>query len=112
MLAKLQNDILDQIQQLHGHIAECDELNSHLFSISELFNRFARPFDLWEICLKIIQISSFKDDKMLVNDIWGKIFSLYGSQKNFDLLIRKITELGRDLYYSKDAFPSGRFCVR
>lgn len=52
---------------------EFDRLNGRLFSISELYNQFAWPLQLWETCLIIMYTANHECPRSLVEKIWNSI---------------------------------------
>lgn len=103
-VAKLQNEILETVFAKYGDVAELSELNCTLYSVSQLFNRFAKPLKLWECSLCIIHCASYQDP-LLVHQMWTKILEEAVSGKRYDFLAQKFAELVRRLYPSPVAFP-------
>ncbi len=103
-VAKVQNEVLEEVIAMYGQVAEVPELNCTLYDVSQLFNRFARPLKLWEASLSILHCSSYQDP-LLVHQMWTNIIDQSIGRKNFDLLSQKIAEITKKLYPSPFAFP-------
>lgn len=89
----------------------CAELDGAvgLLTVSDMFNRYARPYGLTESCLKLIHISGLISER-LVAQLWQDVISKYVNDNSrdrsaFHQLGSKITELSRKLYPSPSAFP-------
>ena len=89
----------------------CAELDGRvgLLSVTDLFNRYSRPFGLTESCLRLIHISGLVNER-LVSQLWQEIISKYINANNSDIsafhrLGSKISELARKFYPSPIAFP-------
>lgn len=105
-VAKAQHDLQEAILAQYGQVAEVYELDSALFDVSELFNRFSRPLKLWECSLRLIHMSSYQDP-LLVHQLWSSIIGKYfGSREAAGQLFpQKLAELAKLLYPSSFAFP-------
>lgn len=55
---------------------EIEALNSRLFTISELYNQFAWPHQLWETCLVIMYTANHECPRNLVDKIWQNVVLL------------------------------------
>lgn len=90
-----------------GICAELDGLVG-LLTVSDLFNRYARPYHLTESCLRLIHISGLVNER-LVSQLWQDIISKYirdsSDISSFHRLGAKITELSRKFYPSPSSFP-------
>lgn len=51
-----------------------DELNYTLYDITQLYQNFADPFDLWECKLTILNCSHH-NDPLLIESVWGQIIN-------------------------------------
>lgn len=104
-VAKLQNEILEIVHSEYGEIAEVIELNATLYDVTQLYNRFTRPMNLYESSLAIIHLSSFSDS-ITVHQLWNRIIEkALGGSKRFDMVAQKFADLARKLYPSKYSFP-------
>ncbi|KAH8915057.1 nucleoporin-domain-containing protein [Atractiella rhizophila] len=71
------------------------KLNEKLFSISELYNEFALPLDLFEMQLVIFNVAEY--DEQDSEGIYRTIFE-HVKDKGFDAVGMKFTDLARRLY--------------
>ncbi|KAJ2758339.1 hypothetical protein IWQ56_006026, partial [Coemansia nantahalensis] len=69
-VAQVQLEIQQQVQA-QGHAEVAGELD-RLFTISELYERFAGPLQLWEAMLLIFRVANY-DDPPLVLEVWTTI---------------------------------------
>jgi nuclear pore complex protein Nup155 len=107
-----QYEVLKEAKAILGTRNEviCAELDGlvGLLTVSDLFNRYARPYGLIESCLRLIHISGLVNER-LVSQLWQEIISKYVGENSdrsaFHQLGSKITELSRKFYPSPNAFP-------
>lgn len=114
-VAKVQKQVLDVISNVAGISQQADEavhrLNSSLLTITELYQDYAEPFNLWECKLSIIECSGHNDPE-LIQQIWNSIIeselrkssSLVGDDK-MALVMNKVHELGKQYGVSSRCFP-------
>ncbi len=79
-VAQIQRRILNELrsryrpaendQSMTALRGELERLNTKLFSISELYNQFAWPHQLWETCLVIMYTANHECPRNLVDKIW------------------------------------------
>ncbi|KII93895.1 hypothetical protein PLICRDRAFT_36114 [Plicaturopsis crispa FD-325 SS-3] len=87
-------------------------LTTRLFTMSELYQEYAEPFDIPPIKLLILHVSEHRDENM-VRPIWNQIFTeastpstdAADSRAIADQIIRKVVPLGQRFYPSESAFP-------
>ncbi|KAJ7932473.1 nucleoporin [Mycena leptocephala] len=84
-------------------------LSTRLFTMSELFQDYAQPFDLPTMKLLCLHVSEHRDDT-IVRPIWNRIFQdiLEGDDDTLstaDQIIAKVVPLGQRFYPSESAFP-------
>lgn len=112
-VAHAQYEVLKEARLILGGRNEivCAELDGAvgLLTVSDLFNRYARPYALTESCLKLIHISGLVNER-LVSQLWQDIISRHvneaaNDRSAFHQLGSKVTELSRKLYPSPSAFP-------
>lgn len=90
-------------------------LNSTLFSITDLYKKFAEPLELWESKLHILNCSHH-NDPLLIESIWNTIFeqtmnnALISSEK-MTYLLTKVENLVKEFSDSGHCFPLS-FIVR
>ncbi|KAJ1725920.1 hypothetical protein LPJ61_005547, partial [Coemansia biformis] len=103
-VAQVQLEIQQQVQS-QGHMEVVRELDL-LYTISELYDRFAYPLRLWDAMLLIFRVSNH-DDRQLVTDVWTSILrtALDDAERTGLMAVAsKVTSLGPRLYPSP-AFP-------
>ncbi|KAF7306859.1 Nucleoporin [Mycena indigotica] len=84
-------------------------LKTRLFTISEIYQQYAEPFDLLQLKLVCLHVSEHRDDN-IVRPIWNKIFQEIlevgdDPMVTADELSSKIIPLGQRFYPSESAFP-------
>ncbi|KAL2622102.1 hypothetical protein R1flu_002307 [Riccia fluitans] len=61
----------------HGRLAreKATELGNELKSITQLYNDYAVPFELWEVCLEILNFSNYSSDKdnSVMRETWTRL---------------------------------------
>ncbi|KAL3691956.1 hypothetical protein R1sor_005607 [Riccia sorocarpa] len=61
----------------HGRLAreKAVELGNELKSITQLYNDYAVPFELWEVCLEILNFSNYSSDKdnSVMRETWTRL---------------------------------------
>ena len=68
-----------------------DELNTLLFSLSDLYNKYAKPNRLFEVCLRIIQTAGHYDG-VEIGDIWRLAFvhgNVDRTGQNISILLKR-----------------------
>ncbi|KAK9883024.1 hypothetical protein WA026_001236 [Henosepilachna vigintioctopunctata] len=116
-VAKVQEQILNTLQNMNtGHNPDILEaisaLDSGLYQISQLYECFADPFNLWECKLAIIDCAGYSDTQ-LVETIWKNILknelksSIHISSANDRLsqVLSKVKLLSRTYACSVNCFP-------
>eukprot|EP00698_Gefionella_okellyi_P004934 TRINITY_DN14557_c0_g1_i1.p1 TRINITY_DN14557_c0_g1~~TRINITY_DN14557_c0_g1_i1.p1 ORF type:complete len:1315 (+),score=335.24 TRINITY_DN14557_c0_g1_i1:93-4037(+) len=87
----------------HSEIARAvEELDLQLYSVSELYNKFANHFNLWEVSLAIVNCAGH-DDQALIRRLWDKI--IQKDAGDLGHLAEKIRQLGRLYYPNESIFP-------
>ncbi|KAJ7103618.1 nucleoporin [Mycena belliarum] len=84
-------------------------LSTRLFTMSELYQDYAQPFDLPTMKLLCLHVSEHRDDS-IVRPIWNRIFQdiLEGQDDTLstaDQIIARVVPLGQRFYPSESAFP-------
>ncbi|XP_011313670.1 nuclear pore complex protein Nup155 [Fopius arisanus] len=117
-VARIQQQILDTIsnqQQLFDNMVVRDaklRLNSSLLDITQLYEEYADPLQLWESKLAIIHCSGHQD-AMLVQGIWTNIIenelknaqSQTSTEDKMSILMSKIKMLGQEYSGTPHCFP-------
>lgn len=88
------------------------QLNSSLFTMTDLYTKFAEPFALWECKLKILN-ASHHNDPLLIELVWTKILELElekavgGSPyEKICRLLAKVESLSREYSQPGHCFPT------
>lgn len=86
-----------------------ENLNKILYDITQLYENFADPFELWECKLTILNCSHH-NDPLLIESVWGQIInkSVEGSvsvQEKSTRLFSKIETLFKEFGESGHCFP-------
>ena len=109
-IAEIQSKILHTLQEMHPSMTnEISLLNEKLYSLSDLFNLFAQPLELYELGLEIIHCSQYAADSGLVTSLWSKLIANnYDSNipSTFVQLLTLVTSIGKRFLPSEVAFPT------
>ena len=97
--------------------SDVDRLNSGLFNISDLYNQFAWPHQLWETCLVIMYTANHECPRNLIDKIWHSIVQqerrLMRNQ-SFDAVVaslsRKVEHVAKLTSLSLKVFPVDTVC--
>ncbi|XP_048522615.1 nuclear pore complex protein Nup154 [Dendroctonus ponderosae] len=114
-VARVQEQILEEISNLSGQVPNADEavaaLNSGLYEISQLYENFADPFNLLECQLAIIDCAGYTDDDNLIKSIWQQILadelrkSSGSGDDRMSQLMSKVKGLAKRYANSNNCFP-------
>ncbi|XP_023215500.1 nuclear pore complex protein Nup155-like [Centruroides sculpturatus] len=113
-VARIQQRIFEMLQQrsdLRGVPDALSRLNADLLDITELFEKFAHPFDLPECELAIIHCAGHYDPT-LVENLWQRIIDREinatannTTQTRMEVLANKLKSLGKIYILSQKYFP-------
>ncbi|XP_055921871.1 nuclear pore complex protein Nup154 [Eupeodes corollae] len=119
-IARVQKVVLDAVSALAidnnpNARKAVGDLNYTLYDITQLYQNFADPFDLWECKLTILNCSHH-NDPLLIESVWGQILNnaVEGSgsqQEKSTRLISKVQSLVKEFGESGHCFPLA-FLVR
>ncbi|KAJ2746719.1 hypothetical protein GGI20_001140 [Coemansia sp. BCRC 34301] len=107
-IAQVQLEIQQQLRALGGHETLATELDSRLFSVTDLYDRFAQPLNMWDAMLLIFKAANHSEDAWMVKDIWRAVLrSVLDDELRTGLMAvaAKVAQLGARLYPSSVAFP-------
>lgn len=109
-VAKVQIHVREELLARHNRNEDIEkalkELDGPILGLSELFNKYARPFELYEASLEVFRCGSYRDDAF-VRELWAKIIERKAAELNTpNLLSQGLIKLGRQLYPSDVAFPT------
>ncbi|KAJ2554199.1 hypothetical protein EV175_002669, partial [Coemansia sp. RSA 1933] len=106
-IAQVQLDIQQQVRALGTHEIPAHALDRRLFTVSELYDKFAEPLRLWDSVLLIFKASNH-DDTAFVRDVWLTITRTVlddATGTGLMAVASRVARLGRRLYPSPAAFP-------
>jgi nuclear pore complex protein Nup155 len=113
-VAKVQEQILEAVTALKGSHPAADEaitaLNSGLYQISQLYENFADPLELWECQLAIIDCAGYTDEN-LIEKIWRNILrreirkSTGNPNNRMAQILAKVKHIARHCGVSTQCFP-------
>ncbi|KAJ1526290.1 hypothetical protein ONE63_009443 [Megalurothrips usitatus] len=114
-VARIQQKILDAISNLRSQHPQPEavetaivRLNTNLYDMTQLYQDYAEPFDLWECKLAIIHVSGYTDPTLIEN-IWLNIISTEMNRRNtqdrLSALMDKVKTLGREYSLASRSFP-------
>ena len=111
-VARVQLEIYKRLESMPGYDAELSELNQNLLDVSQLFHRFARPFQMHEVTLHILHISDHGvQGRALIESAWLAVIrqtkeeALLTNRSPYEALGDKIREVGRRFYPDDNVFP-------
>lgn len=118
---KIQRRVYHELTSSSGATTTPDELkrlNSHLFTISELYNQFAWPLQLWETCLVIMYTANHECPRALIEKIWSSIVQqerrFMAASRSAPALVasvaRKVEHVARLSSLSLKVFPVDVIC--
>ncbi|KAF8971407.1 nucleoporin [Flammula alnicola] len=86
-----------------------NSLSKQLFTMTDLYQKFAVPFDLPAIKLLCLHVSEHRDESV-VRPIWNQIFDEIMQETDdpkdrADLIMGRVVPLGQRFYPSESAFP-------
>lgn len=86
-----------------------EDLNSNLYDITQLYQNFADPFNLWECKLTILNCSHH-NDMLLIESVWSQIINQAvdcagSAQERSTRLFTKIESLFKEFGESGHCFP-------
>ncbi|XP_033150303.1 nuclear pore complex protein Nup154 [Drosophila busckii] len=112
-IACVQKSVLAAMNSLASNNQEArqavKELNFALYDITQLYQHFAEPFQLWECQLSILNCSNH-NDPLLIESVWGNIINAAvetqgSTQERTIRLFTKIELLVREFGESGPCFP-------
>ncbi|KAJ2157947.1 hypothetical protein GGF46_004135 [Coemansia sp. RSA 552] len=105
-IAQVQLEIQQQLRS-QGHETPASKLDERLYTVTELYEKFAEPLRLWDAMLLIFKASNHDDAKMIEN-IWLTILrTVLDDEQRTGLMAvaSRVARLGSRLYPSAAAFP-------
>ncbi|KAJ0492375.1 putative nucleoporin, nucleoporin, nucleoporin, subdomain 1 [Helianthus annuus] len=90
------------------------ELSLDLKSITQLYNEYAVPFELWEICLEMLYFASYSGDtdSSIVRDTWARFTDHALSKGGIAEACSALTRIGSHVYSGDDAvLPLDTLCL-
>ncbi|CAN8073688.1 unnamed protein product [Agarophyton chilense] len=108
-VAKLQLRVKEELKRHHPPSEEiCQalrDLNGGILNLSTLFNRYARPYKLYESCLQAFICGSHRDDAF-VRGLWREIIHREIDISNTPSSVSdRVQKLGREFYPCDFVFP-------
>lgn len=112
-IARVQKCILDTFSSYvtpdHNILQAIEKLNFTLYDITQLYQQFADPFDLWECKLTILNCSHH-NDPLLIETVWSQIINkavdgIGTTQERCTRLFTKIEALVKEFRESGHCFP-------
>ncbi|GAB4828698.1 hypothetical protein Ancab_018363 [Ancistrocladus abbreviatus] len=90
------------------------ELSSDLKSITQLYNEYAVPFELWEICLQMLYFASYSGDadSSIVREIWARLIDQAMSKGGIAEACAVLKRVGSHVYPGDGAvLPLETLCL-
>lgn len=107
-LALLQTDVLSKLGNENEEANK--QLNTHLYTVSELFNEWAEPHGLYDICFSIFEFADFRDP-LEIRQCWTDLLTKARIQDDSEKVAHHlhvssiITRLGTRFKASEIIFP-------
>eukprot|EP00178_Gracilaria_changii_P027745 TRINITY_DN911_c0_g1_i1.p1 TRINITY_DN911_c0_g1~~TRINITY_DN911_c0_g1_i1.p1 ORF type:complete len:1361 (-),score=186.81 TRINITY_DN911_c0_g1_i1:8021-12103(-) len=108
-VAKVQLRIKEELKRHHTPSEEIEEalrdLDAGILNLSTLFNRYARPYNLYEACLEAFRCGSHRDDAY-VRGLWREIiYREFEISNTPSSVADRVQKLGREFYPCDFVFP-------
>ncbi|KAI3730688.1 hypothetical protein L1987_61861 [Smallanthus sonchifolius] len=90
------------------------ELSLDLKSITQLYNEYAVPFELWEICLEMLYFASYSGDtdSNIVRDTWGRLMDQALTKGGIAEACSVLKRIGSHVYPGDNAvLPLDTLCL-
>ncbi|GAB2228632.1 hypothetical protein Droror1_Dr00022752 [Drosera rotundifolia] len=90
------------------------ELSSDLMSITQLYNEYAVPFELWEVCLEMLHFASYSGDtdSSIVRETWARLIDQALSQGGIAEACSVLKRVGSHVYPGDGAIlPLETLCL-
>ncbi|CAN6478214.1 unnamed protein product [Victoria cruziana] len=94
--------------------AKARELALDLKSITQLYNDYAVPFELWEICLEIIHFADYSEDcnSAIIREIWARLLDQAISKGGIAEACQVLKRVGSQFYPGEGAsLPLDTICL-
>ncbi|KAL4574340.1 hypothetical protein LXL04_021169 [Taraxacum kok-saghyz] len=91
-----------------------NELSLDLKSITQLYNEYAVPFELWEICLEMLYFASYSGDtdSSIVRDTWARLMDQALSKGGIAEACSVLKRIGSHVYPGDSAvLPLDTLCL-
>ncbi|KAK4882783.1 hypothetical protein RN001_006102 [Aquatica leii] len=113
-IAKVQEQVLEAITNIQGASATAEEainaLNNNLYDLTQLYEEFSDPFNLWECKLSIIDCAGYLDS-VVIENVWQHIIenefriSTGSGDDKVTQLVNKVLSLIRRFKNSSSTVP-------
>ncbi|KAF5374778.1 hypothetical protein D9758_000357 [Tetrapyrgos nigripes] len=106
---EIYNTLLPHVNDAPEVGARISALSKRLFTMSELYQEYALPFDLPVLKLLCLHVSEHRDEA-IVKQIWNQIFEHIAEENSDPLaqaeqIVPTVVPLGQRFYPSESAFP-------
>lgn len=95
-----QNDPLANAATVRAAKDKAKELSLELKSITQLYNEYALPFELWEVCLEMLYFASYSGDAdtKIVRETWARLLEQALSRGGVAEACSVLKRVGSNLY--------------
>ncbi|KAJ2829674.1 hypothetical protein FBU31_002649 [Coemansia sp. 'formosensis'] len=106
-IAQVQMEIQQQLRTLGRHKTLARALDWWLFTVTELYECFAKPLRLWDTMLLILKASNHDDAQMVKEICMTILCTILDDAQHTGLMViaSKVSRLGARLYPSAMVFP-------
>ncbi|CAN0877102.1 Nuclear pore complex protein NUP155 [Linum grandiflorum] len=108
------DDNNNSVELANVALEKAKELSLELKSITELYNDYAVPFELWEICLGMLYFANYAGDadSSIVRETWARLVDRALSQGGVAEACSVLKSVGSNIYPGDDAIlPLETLCL-
>lgn len=91
------------------------EISMDLKSLTDLYNNYALPFELWELCLEMLYFASFSgdSDSIIVRETWARLIDQALSRGGIAEACSVVKRVGSQVYPGEGAgLPLDTLCLQ
>ncbi|XP_031491794.1 nuclear pore complex protein NUP155 [Nymphaea colorata] len=109
-----QRNLIADVNLVSTARSKARELALDLKSITQLYNDYAVPFELWEICLEIIHFANYSEDSnsSIIREIWARLLDQAISKGGVAEACQVLKRVGSQFYPGEGAsLPLDTICL-
>ncbi|XP_047330000.1 nuclear pore complex protein NUP155-like isoform X2 [Impatiens glandulifera] len=109
------NDSSADANFLHSVGEKVKELSTDLKSITQLYNEYAVPFEIWEICLEMLYFANYSGDtdNSIIRETWARLMDQALSKSGIAEACAVLKRVGSNVYLGDGAvvLPLDSLCL-